>query len=570
MTRGASILGPLLVVTACGASVLRGQVTAPHQYVAPALCANELERRPNQPPLLKRWQLVPEGSAGATFKLEDLALAAAPILWFSDGEPLLWREVSATASADWESAPKTPQALPCDPRGVEAPIVYYRLDALRVRKALTDDQHKQVPQGFIPLDLADRLRISYFFYYPKDRGLNPHIHDLETVSMEINIVRNKEGTLASAELDRVTGSAHGSDLLANILQVKPSVRNRTGATDVRVPVTILVEEGKHASCPDRNADGVYTPGIDVNVRVADAWGVRDVFGGGVVGSRYQSFMTKGRTRPLANTGDEPVGVDRYRIGPNLDGENELRCRYEQESLLNGSIGFPPATYELRDIRGVGACENLPRPNNLTTGEPIKWTDVGHIFEAECLPADETESMKMKGDKKVCQYLNLFESVAGLRPPPPITRIKLTYKYGSWWPIQPFRNAFVGLRYDRGAKGLTAGFFSAYGLPKFGGWFNAGATAVRRDDHWDWATNLWFTPSIATLATWYVGLGYDHRNAAIADRTGHFAFEGGVQLRHSAVGLRLGLRSTLSGGGFRNAGLVSEIVFGPAPKGTRVH
>ena len=41
-------------------------------------------------------------------------------------------------------------------------------------------------------------------------------------------------------------------------------------------VTLLVEEGKHAVAPDRNADGVYTPGYDVNKRIKDAWGVRDV------------------------------------------------------------------------------------------------------------------------------------------------------------------------------------------------------------------------------------------------------------------------------------------------------
>jgi len=38
---------------------------------------------------------------------------------------------------------------------------------------------------------------------------------------------------------------------------------------------VLVEEGKHASCTDRSADGHYTPGFDVTERVNDAWGVRD-------------------------------------------------------------------------------------------------------------------------------------------------------------------------------------------------------------------------------------------------------------------------------------------------------
>ena len=48
------------------------------------------------------------------------------------------------------------------------------------------------------------------------------------------------------------------------------------------PVRVLVEEGKHASILDRNGDGVYTPGYDVNSRVNDAWGLRDVLGSSVL------------------------------------------------------------------------------------------------------------------------------------------------------------------------------------------------------------------------------------------------------------------------------------------------
>ncbi len=32
----------------------------------------------------------------------------------------------------------------------------------------------------------------------------------------------------------------------------------------RFPITLLAEEGKHASCTDKNGDGYYTPGYDVN------------------------------------------------------------------------------------------------------------------------------------------------------------------------------------------------------------------------------------------------------------------------------------------------------------------
>ena len=90
---------------------------------------------------------------------------------------------------------------------------------------------------------------------------------------------------------RVTGKAHGIQRYDNTLGVD-------GETSL--PVHILVEEGKHASCTDRNADGHYTPGFDVTERVNDAWGVRDTLGTGTFFTgHYQSWMTKMRGREHA-------------------------------------------------------------------------------------------------------------------------------------------------------------------------------------------------------------------------------------------------------------------------------
>jgi hypothetical protein len=62
-------------------------------------------------------------------------------------------------------------------------------------------------------------------------------------------------------------------------------------------MTILVEEGKHASCTDKNGDGYYTPGYDVNERINDAWGLRDVIRTGMLASGdFQSWMAKPRAR----------------------------------------------------------------------------------------------------------------------------------------------------------------------------------------------------------------------------------------------------------------------------------
>ena len=66
--------------------------------------------------------------------------------------------------------------------------------------------------------------------------------------------------------------------------------------DIKFPTTLFVEEGKHATAPDRNADGAFMRGYDVTERVNDAWGVRDSLGQGVLlSSGYASEMTKLRT-----------------------------------------------------------------------------------------------------------------------------------------------------------------------------------------------------------------------------------------------------------------------------------
>ena len=87
-------------------------------------------------------------------------------------------------------------------------------------------------------------------------------------------------------MTRVEGLAHGVDWYSNILRAE---------RDMVFPVRVLVEEGKHASILDRNADGVYTPGYDVNARVNDAWGLRDVLGSSVLmGSGFSATMAKPR------------------------------------------------------------------------------------------------------------------------------------------------------------------------------------------------------------------------------------------------------------------------------------
>ena len=74
---------------------------------------------------------------------------------------------------------------------------------------------------------------------------------------------------------------------------------------------------KHASCTDKNGDGVYTPGYDVKVRINDAWGVRDVLGQGVLFSGgFESWFAE-------------TGVPKHRVYPRysiVPAREESTCR----------------------------------------------------------------------------------------------------------------------------------------------------------------------------------------------------------------------------------------------------
>lgn len=253
-----------------------------------------------------------------SLSLPEIASLLAPILWFSSDEPLLI-----------EGQGPLPHPHPCDP-DQSKPVVYYQLRGIR----LVGDSHVTLPeQEDVEFwDKVDRLTIRYYFYYTEDRGLGAHHHDLEVAEFEAALENTDDGC-HRIRLMKVTGFAHGLGWYYNELEVKG---------DTRFPLTLLVEEGKHASCPDRNADGIYTPGYDVNYRINDAWGVRDMQGSGVLGSSsFEASMTKPREFP-------------FRVVPP---ENPLTCRDVRNSPYARSDEFL-ARYELRAANKISACDSM--------------------------------------------------------------------------------------------------------------------------------------------------------------------------------------------------------------------
>ncbi len=219
----------------------------------------------------------------STLTVEQIAAYCAPILWFSPDEPLLddnkGKDIRIPAPFPFEDAP-------------DAPVVYYRLRSVYANDnsdappyiAAGDDRGKAV----IDLRNVAAINLDYFFYYPSEEGFGGHEHDVESVEMKVGFGRRDcdDCPFGMAVL-RINAKAHGILWYDNTLN-----------SDLYTvfPITILVEEGKHASCTDKNGDGYYSPGYDINERINDAWGVRDLIRSGFLASGgFQSWMAKVRS-----------------------------------------------------------------------------------------------------------------------------------------------------------------------------------------------------------------------------------------------------------------------------------
>lgn len=105
----------------------------------------------------------------------------------------------------------------------------------------------------------------FWAYYPFDvGGVDPHLHDTEHVFVEADKIA---GRVVS-----VLGAAHTS--------ITPNNLYLSGSTSATLPLSVLVERGKHGVAPDIDRDGRFTPGVDVSgfSESAQVWGVRDAIG----------------------------------------------------------------------------------------------------------------------------------------------------------------------------------------------------------------------------------------------------------------------------------------------------
>ena len=264
--------------------------------------------------------------------LHDLARYCAPILWFSPDEPLLKNAKGVDI--------RIPEPFPFEEPS-DGPVVYYRCRTILglpdaqspAYTPLSDNRSKSI----IDLQETVGIDLDYFFYYSEESGLGRHDHDVESAEFKIAVWRREQCPDCRYALlvTRVVGKAHGILWYDNTLEVDDPA--------AKFPMTILVEEGKHASCTDKNGDGYFTPAYDVNRHPNDAWGVRDVMGAGLLFSGgFQSWFAKVRS-------------EEHRVFPPLPEDSPLRKpftkdgRYAPENAHYSLRPFPSAEKAQPDL-----------------------------------------------------------------------------------------------------------------------------------------------------------------------------------------------------------------------------
>jgi hypothetical protein len=268
--------------------------------------------------------------------LEQIAAYLAPVYWFSPDEPLLY-------GAEGEDI-RLPEVFPFE-TAPDRPVVYYLFDDMvTVSEGTEGFAEDDVPtlardsanpgNAIVDLERTVGFRMHFYAYFSSEEGIGAHVHDVEGTEFRAVLLRSdlsetlREQSAARCDertyvliVTQVTGKAHGIVWFWN-----------TSDTDVdsRFPMSLLVEEGKHAIATDKNADGYFTPAYDVSRHVNDAWGIRDNMRTGTLATGgYQAWMTKVRRPehrilpPLPD--DSPLwpGVDRrFREGEYI--QYELR------------------------------------------------------------------------------------------------------------------------------------------------------------------------------------------------------------------------------------------------------
>lgn len=289
---------------------------------------------------------------------EQLASYCGPILWFSPDEPNLERKHGKDILL--------PIAFPFEEQ-VDAPVVYYMVRTLLTRGTSEDPaiyrDHSNRIDTKIDLRTLAGIDLDYFFYYPTEEGLGAHKHDVESVFLKLYVHHCKDCSDDSYAIfvERTIAKAHGLDWYDNSL---------VSDQYTEFPMTILVEEGKHASCTDKNHDGVYTPTFDVNQRINDAWGLRDIMrSGGLYSGGFQAWMAK-------------IRLHQDRVFPPLPPDSPLRKTFS----VDGVYAPDNAIYQVRPFPRSGDVDQEKEPKLIHFIDDKGDEDWPEILEANSIRA----------------------------------------------------------------------------------------------------------------------------------------------------------------------------------------
>lgn len=259
-----------------------------------------------------------------TMTFFELASYCAPVFWYSPDEP----ELRLTSGKNIKIPTYFGFENPSD-----SPVVYYQIIKIikdgKVKGSVMQKDYSDLNKSTIDISKIKGFEIDYNHYYKFEAGLGGHNHDTEQSQFKYLISKYKKNdtTYFKIIFIQATAKAHALSWYDNIYVVD------TTAFETKLPFNILVEEGKHASCTDMNGDGMYTPGYDVNQRVNDAWGVRDVIRtGNLFSSTFESYMQKTR-KP------------EHRVFPPLPEDSPHR----KKNSVNGIYAPRNAVYQLRPM-----------------------------------------------------------------------------------------------------------------------------------------------------------------------------------------------------------------------------
>ena len=415
--------------------------------------------------------------ADSIMSIATLAAYCGPILWFSPDEPLL----ANLAGRDI----RIPTTFPFED-STDAPVVYYRVRQILVRGQRSDAAYVADPEdrggSVVNLRHVSGIDLDFFFYYPSEEGFGGHRHDVESAEMKVAVWRRDQcaDCPLSIVVATVNCKAHGVLWYDNTLDLDEYSR---------LPMTVLVEEGKHAGCPDKNGDGYYTPGYDVNRRVNDAWGVRDVIrGGGLFAGSFQSWFAKVRTKE-------------FRIFPPLPEDSRLRDRY----TVSGVYAPDNAQYQLRPFPHPDRAAADPKlvPFIADKGDP-DWPAIGSARDLK--------------------------------------------KFGDWIKHESFvKSVNVSLRAD-GRIGVSMVFplfvFWHMHDPLAGGWF-VNRVYLMDDNLRDFGWNVLYTTSASRWVDGYFSLGYERDKNDLGANRRFWVGETGVKLRANIKHSRLSFMSKLT-------------------------